>query len=80
VNRFGVRCPGCAHLFRDAIVEGFSRLVHPGEPSTASCIASIRYVLFRARTAPCNHCGPESFAACPVCYQGVPSDDSCRAD
>ena len=78
MNRFNVRCPGCGHLMIDAIVAGFSMLIHPGEPMSTSCLSSIRYVLFTSARSTCNHCCPETFAECQVCHLGIPSQQPCR--
>jgi hypothetical protein len=79
MNKFDVRCPGCGHFMVDAIVAGFSLLMHPGERSSPTCLSSIPYVLFTANQEVCNHCCPETFAQCQVCYRGTPTKQPCRS-
>jgi hypothetical protein len=78
MNKFSVRCPGCGHFMVDAVVAGFSLLLHPGEKSSPTCLSSIRYVLFTSNQDVCNHCCPETFAQCQVCYRGTPTQQPCR--
>jgi len=84
-NKFKLKCPGCPHVYVDTLIEGVTKLIHPGytygDPSpklpTARCVACVDYVLFEA----CQHCCPEVFAECPQCTTGVvgnPTTKPCR--
>jgi hypothetical protein len=87
MNKFKVRCPGCDGIYSHAVIEGFSKLLHPGvtwgalniKLPTKNCVASIDYVYFED----CRHCCPERFAECPECPSGeigVPTTRPCRSD
>jgi hypothetical protein len=80
LNRFGVLCPGCGHAMLDAVVDGFSRLIHSGPIMSLGCVSSIRYVRFTSEQGKCNHCCPETFAECQVCHKGAPGKQFCRLD
>jgi hypothetical protein len=85
MNKYMVKCPGCANLYIDKIIDGLSKLLHTGydfgdpQPNlpTPQCIAYFDYVKF----LDCQHCCPETFAVCPECDTstvGKPSEEPCR--
>ena len=85
MNKFNVKCPGCGGVYLDALIEGFSKLLHPGyrygdpDPKlpTPNCIGSFDYISF----IQCGHCCPETFGLCPECippHTGQPTKNPCR--
>jgi hypothetical protein len=87
MNKYRVKCPGCDGVYVHWVIDGVSKLLHPGitwggrrEPlPTPMCVASLDYVYF----SPCRHCCPERFADCPDCQPpdfGQPTSMPCRSD
>ena len=82
MNTYFVRCPGCGEDLQEMDYEGRTILVHPGyTPGTQlrvlreTCIEVVNYVRF---SCPDRHCCPETYAVCPKCWKGKPSETLCK--